>query len=315
MDRYAEEMSLGEWQTAISDIKELVDPLVIDFTGGEPTIYPNFLEVVEFCRSEGIDWIMTTNGSTLARDRFVQRLVAAYPLKVDVSVDGSSGDVHDDVRGVPGSLARIERGLRGLISERDRRGLNFAIRIKVTVHRLNAGKLVPIVDWAEKIGVTSIDFNPVGGLWREEQIERLAISSRSDLAVLQDEIAGLIRLKSEGHSIETSTDSLLNMGAHFVGAVEFGSAPCRDPVRNFIVTPRGDVRGCGCSPPLGNVREQSATQIWRGETARSGRLKSLGCSLQVAVTKGTSSCLANKTFKDDVRRALLLLGFRARRAL
>lgn len=313
MERYPDEMSLAEWQRAIGSLKSLANPLVIDFTGGEPTIYPQFLEVVEFCRSQRVDWIITTNGSTLARSRFVQRIVAAEPLKIDVSVDSSSGDVHDDARGVPGSLARIEQGLRMLISERDRTGRKFAVRIKVTVHRLNAGKLAPIVEWSESVGATSVDFNPVKGLWRPEQVERLAIREASDLDTLQRDVQELIRLKGEGRAIETSAESLLGMLAHFSGAVEFGAAPCRDPVRNFIVNPNGDVRGCGCLPSIGNVREQPAELIWKGKAARRARLKSLGCSLQVAVAKGASTCMAHKTFKDDVRRAVLLLGFKSKR--
>lgn len=315
MEKYSDEMSLAEWQATIGSLKELAHPLVIDFTGGEPTIYPNFLEVVEFCRSIGVDWFMTTNGSMLTKNRFVKRLVAAQPLKIDVSVDSSLDKIHDHVRGVPGSLARIDDGLRALVSERERTSRNFAVRIKVTVHKLNAGRLAPIVKWAEDIGATSVDFNHAGGLWREEQIEQLAIRSPSDLAVLRDEIQKLLQMKSDGRRIETSQAGLLRMIEHFSGSVEFGAAPCRDPVRNFIVNPRGDVRGCGCSPSLGNVRERSARHIWQGEAAKATRLKSLGCSLQVAKTGGTSSCMAEKTIMDDVRRAALLLGFRSGRVL
>ncbi|WP_363324005.1 radical SAM protein [uncultured Bradyrhizobium sp.] len=256
---------------------------------------------------------MTTNGSGLTRDKFVQRLVATRPVKIDISVDSSSDEVHDTARGVPGSLRRIEHGLRMLLAEQTRTGLRFPIRIKVTVHRLNAGKLVPIVNWAKQAGATAVDFNPVGGLWRKEQIERLAIRDPHDIGVLQSEVQELIRLKDQGQPIETSSKSLLSMVEHFSGTISYGAAPCRDPTRNYIVNPRGDVRGCGCAPPFGNVREKTAKQIWQGKAARAACVKSLACSLQVAVSSGKSSCMAHKSFKDDVRRAMLLIGFRSKR--
>jgi MoaA/NifB/PqqE/SkfB family radical SAM enzyme len=315
METYSEEMSAGDWESAILSLKQLINPLLIDFSGGEPTIYPHFLELVEFCRSESVDWIITTNGSTLSKNRFVQRLVAAQPLKVDISVDSASEDIHDSARGVPGSLARIEQGIRMLVSERDRSGQNFAIRIKVTVHRLNASKLVPIVCWSEGVGATSVDFNAVGGLWRKEDIERLSIQDSHDLAVLQDQVEELVKLRSKGAPIETGVDALRGIVAQFSGAVEFGNARCRDPLRNFVISPRGDVRGCGCSAPVGNIRQQPAELIWRSEAARQARRKSLGCSLKVAVAKGTNSCTAHRTIVDDVRRAMLLLGLKSRRSI
>ncbi|MGX4771132.1 SPASM domain-containing protein [Bradyrhizobium guangdongense] len=190
--------------------------------------------------------------------------------------------------------------------------MKFPIRVKVTVHRLNADKLVPMVEWAKKNGATAVDFNPVTGLWRKEQKEQLAIRP-SENRILQEEVHKLIQLKSDGNPIETSTDSLLGMIDHFAGSVTYGSAACRDPVRNFIVHPSGNVKACGCSTQIGNVRENTAQQIWHGEPAKAARRKSLACSLQIAVSSGKSSCMARKSIRDDVRRAMLLMGFRAGR--
>jgi MoaA/NifB/PqqE/SkfB family radical SAM enzyme len=311
-ESYSEEMSAAEWKNAILGLKELINPLLIDFTGGEPTIYPHFLELVDFCSSEGVDWVITTNGSALTKNNFVQKLVAASPLKVDISVDSASGEIHDAARGVPGSLARIEQGIKMLVSERDSSEQNFAIRLKVTIHRLNASNLVPIIRWSEMVGATSVDFNAVAGLWRTEDIEKLSIQDPQDVTLLENEVEELIRLKSRGAPIESGEDALRGIVARFAGTLEFGSAKCRDPLRNFIINPRGDVRGCSCSPPLGNIRQQPAKLIWRSEVARRARQKSLGCSLKAAMTKGTNSCTAHRTIMDDVRRAALLLGLKPR---
>lgn len=314
LDKYSEEMSLPEWRVAIAGLKKLTGSLVIDFMGGEPTIYPDFLDLVEYCQAIDVDWFMTTNGSTLSKSRFVERIVAARPLKIDVSVDSSSSEVHDLARGVPGSFQRIEKGLRALIAERNRTGARFAVRIKVTVHKLNAGQLASVVTWAESIGATAVDFNPVGGLWREGQVELLSVRSTKDFDLLNREVQELVRMKSQGVPIETSTIGLLGMSDKFAGNLKFGAAPCRDPVRNFIVSPCGDVKGCGCSPSFGNLRKSTARDIWSSEIAKSARLKSLGCSLQVAMSSGNSSCMARKTIWDDIRRAMILLGVRTNRA-
>jgi MoaA/NifB/PqqE/SkfB family radical SAM enzyme len=306
LNTYPEEMDASDWKGAIQSLRGFINPLLIDFSGGEPTIYPHFLELVEFCNSNNVDWIITTNGSSLSKDRFVKRLVAASPLKIDVSVDSASKNVHDGARGVPGSLERIEQGLSALIAERNSSGKRFPIRIKVTVHRLNASKLAPIVHWAKRIGATSIDFNPVR-LWREEEINTLSIKDRHQIDVLQAEVEKLIKLKLEGAPIETSVDGLQGLLSHFSDSLEFGKARCRDPLRNFLIGPSGDVKVCGCSLPIGNIKRQSAKEIWHNKEAKLARLASLQCSLTIAVAKGTTSCTAHRSILDDVRRALMIL--------
>ncbi|WFU18826.1 radical SAM protein [Bradyrhizobium sp. CB3481] len=307
-EHYTDEISVADWKEALLSLKEFCSPLLIDFTGGEPTIYPHFLDIVEFCCSQGIDWVTTTNGSTLTRTKFVQQLVAARPLKIDISIDSASNDIHDDARGVPGSLSRISRGASALISERNRSGQNFPVRLKVTVHKLNAGSLVPIVRWAEAVGATSIDFNAVNGLWRKEDVECLSIVEPTDLLLLRDQVEELIVLKARGAPIETGEDGLRGMVAFFSRDLS-SKINCRDPLRNFLINPRGDVRTCGCSPPIGNVRQQSARSIWRSEAAKQMRQKSLGCVLEVRAPNRT--CTTHRTIFDDFRRAMLLLGVKA----
>ncbi|WP_298884392.1 radical SAM protein [uncultured Bradyrhizobium sp.] len=48
MEQYADEISLADWKAAIADLKKLANPLAIDFTGGEPTIYPEFSKSSNF---------------------------------------------------------------------------------------------------------------------------------------------------------------------------------------------------------------------------------------------------------------------------
>ena len=57
--------------TEIAILKATVDklitlgkPLRISFTGGEPTVHPNFEELVNYCKHVGVSWVsVTTNGT------------------------------------------------------------------------------------------------------------------------------------------------------------------------------------------------------------------------------------------------------------
>ena len=269
-------------------------------------MYPHFLELVEFCHKSGIDWCCTTNGSALANQKIAKRIVAAEPLKIDISVDSASSDIHDKARGVDGSLSRIEEGLRLLASEKAKVRHQFPIRIKTTVHRLNASGLNDLVQWGKRHGATSIDFNHVR-LWRENEIQELSVAGPEHLNELHDQLEAVIQLKQDGDPIETSEEGLRSIEDHFAGRVEYTNASCRMALRDFVVKPNGDVRGCGCVPPIGNVRKSTAHEIWWGDAAKATRRRSLDCSMKVAVAKGAVSCTAHRTILQDLPRALLLL--------
>ena len=300
-ESYSNEMSLNEWKKAILSLKYFSSPLLLQFTGGEPFVWPHFVELVEFCHSIGVDWSFITNGSAFSSERTVRRIVAARPLKIDISVDGSTGDIHDRARGMDGSLARIERGIRLLVSERDRTGQRFAIRIKPTVHRLNVDNLRDIVDWSKKHGATSVDFSPVV-LWRQEEIDNLRIGPEQ-IGMLRSQLREIVELKTNGQPIETSVERLKDIEAHFSGAErQYGLGECRAALRDFWIDPKGDVRGCACFETIGNIRKQTAKAIWKSKGAKKNRLDFLNCR----VSSPAMPCTATRTIRADVRRGLML---------
>jgi MoaA/NifB/PqqE/SkfB family radical SAM enzyme len=306
-------MSLEDWEKAILSLKDFEHPLVIQFVGGEPFVWPHFTDLVEFCHSVNVDWGVISNGSAFTNEKIVKRIVAAQPLNIDISVDGSTSDIHDRARGIAGSLTRVEIGMRLLVSERTKKGHWFPIRIKPTVHRLNADKLNDIVIWANKHGATSIDFSPVR-LWRKEEIEALWVSTPEQQLSLKIQLQNIIAMKAEGAPVETSIDKLEAIQAHFLGAeVQHGAVNCRSALRGFLISPNGDVKVCSCFPVVGNLRKQSAKIIWKGRDARNARHESLKCKVYTSTAVATS-CTSHRTFWQDCRRAALLFGQRIKRS-
>jgi len=99
-------MSLASWQSTLRSLKDFTPDCAVQFLGGEPMMVTWFFDLASFCRDEGIDWGVITNGSSLSQDR-VRALVAAKPLNIDVSIDSRDAGDHDFLRGVPGSMKRL----------------------------------------------------------------------------------------------------------------------------------------------------------------------------------------------------------------
>jgi MoaA/NifB/PqqE/SkfB family radical SAM enzyme len=162
-----QEMSIVQWEMALASIKEFCGPYRIHFVGGEPFVKKGFLDLLEFCRERSIDFGVITNGSAFANEGVVSRFVAARPLKVDISVDGPTPDIHDRLRGYPGSLASIAADIGKLRDARHRLGVSFPIRIKATLNAVNFRSMTDLVTWAMEHGATSIDIEPIRE-WTDE---------------------------------------------------------------------------------------------------------------------------------------------------
>jgi 7,8-dihydro-6-hydroxymethylpterin dimethyltransferase len=76
---------------------------VLNLSGGEPTLNPNFREIVEECagRKEILRVSVSTNGSVLVRDRDLLRFLGAHRVIVSLQFDGLHDDIYQTLRGRP----------------------------------------------------------------------------------------------------------------------------------------------------------------------------------------------------------------------
>jgi mycofactocin radical SAM maturase len=125
----------GELATdeAMGLIDELSDLQVfyVNIGGGEPTIRPDFYDLVDYSVSRGVGVKFSTNGSTIDRARAAQLAAADY-VDVQISIDGADADTNDAVRG-NGSYAAARRAMDHLAAA----GFGeFKISVVVTRHNV-----------------------------------------------------------------------------------------------------------------------------------------------------------------------------------
>jgi radical SAM protein with 4Fe4S-binding SPASM domain len=304
-ESYTPEMTVEEWKGILDQIRDYAGPFPIQFLGGEPMIWPGFIELVEYCRSRKIRWGTITNGSVL-NPRLVKAAVASRPTNIDVSVDASIAAVHDQARGVRGSFAHIEAGLMRLLEERAAAGARFPIRIKTTVHKLNANCLLELVDWVAKLPDVTVDFSPVR-LSAVKDRDQLYLCGETELRELDAVLEKLIERKESGAPIESSPERLRGLGAHFRGDghVFHGYGECRAGLRTLDIRPDGSVNHCA-KFPIGNLRTHSLREIWEHPTRRRIIESTLSCEHAGGNMCGMS-CTSYRTGRQELRRALLFL--------
>ncbi len=108
----------------------------LGFSGGEPTIRPDFLDLVAFARDTGFDRIaVTTNGRMFAYPKFADQAIANGLTRFTFSLHGATPELHDKIAVAQGALAQALAGLDNLTAAAKRRG--------VKLHLMNNQILLP----------------------------------------------------------------------------------------------------------------------------------------------------------------------------
>lgn len=94
----------------------------VHFTGGEPTLHPDLLAVLQRCAALGLRTGLGTNGWRLSEPAYAAR-IAPLLDEVIVSLHGPNAEVHDALTLRPGSFDRAVRALRHV----SRPGVNVVV--------------------------------------------------------------------------------------------------------------------------------------------------------------------------------------------
>ena len=106
----------------------------VNIGGGEPTVRPDFWELVDYATAHHVGVKFSTNGVKITPE-VARRLAASDYVDVQISLDGATAEVNDAVRGA-GSYATAVRAMENLA---DAGFTGFKISVVVTRH--NVGQL------------------------------------------------------------------------------------------------------------------------------------------------------------------------------
>ncbi len=132
---------------AIIDELERMQVFYVNIGGGEPTVRPDFWELVDYATEHHVGVKFSTNGVRITPE-VAARLAASDYVDVQISLDGATPEVNDAVRGA-GSFAMAIRALENLAAA----GFSDA-KISVVVTRDNVGQLDDFKALADRYGAT-----------------------------------------------------------------------------------------------------------------------------------------------------------------
>ena len=127
------ELTTAEARTVIDELHDL-QVFYVNIGGGEPTIRPDFYELIEYAVSRRVGVKFSTNGSTITPQR-ARHLAGLDYVDVQISIDGADAETNDAVRGT-GSYAAARRAMDHLA------GAGFGpFKISIVLTRHNVSQL------------------------------------------------------------------------------------------------------------------------------------------------------------------------------
>ena len=138
------ELTTAECRAVIDELQRM-QVFYVNIGGGEPTVRPDFWELVDYATGHDVGVKFSTNGVKITSD-VARRLAGRDYVDVQISLDGATPEVNDAVRG-PGSYELALRAMRNLAAA------GFAgFKISVVMTRHNVGQLEKFKAIADRFG-------------------------------------------------------------------------------------------------------------------------------------------------------------------
>ena len=165
--------------------REAIGMTHISFTGGEPTLHPEFHAAITAVAGEGLTTSFVTNGWHFERVWPAIHEHRERVTHVAFSFDGATREAHDRWRG-EGSFVRLIRAI-----SRCRRG-DVPFQIKVGIRKDTVPHLEEIAIFYDRMGATGLSFSHL--LPTSEGLEADLALSKEERAIADREVAELARI-------------------------------------------------------------------------------------------------------------------------
>ncbi|MDR0643499.1 MAG: radical SAM protein [Treponema sp.] len=302
--------------------KQIIDEIapshpVTYLWGGEPFLYPDLMSLAKYIVDKGLYMSVNTNGTYL--EQYAEQIVRDRWSTIFVSLDAFE-ETNDAMRG-RGSYQKVVRGFEAINREKKQQGSNYPIMgIVTTVTNQNYLMLDELAEASRSFNLDVHIFNlgtytndNIVAMQKQFMKEKLdtdidclaAYNTGYNLGIDGEKLNAILKNihnKDYGHPMIT-VPSLNPKKIHTY------YADLETPVRRHCIVPwcqtdinyNGDMHFCADYPDyiLGNIKEQSFTEIYNGERANRFRKAIHAC--KGGMFPGCLRCYQNMLFGMKVK--------------
>ena len=143
---HPDELTHEEGKALIDQIAEMQIPIFV-FTGGDPLKRKDVFDLIRYASGKGVQVAVTPSATPLLTREQIFKMKEAGVVRLGISLDGSTPEIHDAFRGLPGAWARTIQAIEWANEA------GIPIQVHSTISRHNAHDLDGLCNLFEKLAI------------------------------------------------------------------------------------------------------------------------------------------------------------------
>ena len=249
-------ISTEQGKTIIDDLAAFGAPVML-FSGGEPLVREDLVELANHAVGRGMRAVISTNGTLITQEK-ARELKGVGLSYVGISLDGGE-ETHDKFRKVSGSFKRALKGIENCQAEGLKVGLRF------TINKRNAHEVPILFDLVRDLEIPRICFYHLVYSGRGSELMEEDLNHQETRAVIDLIMDSTRRLFDQGLQKEVLTVDNHADGPYLWMRMQKESPKRAEEIFELLQYNEGNNsgRGIGCISWDGQVH---ADQFWRNHT-------------------------------------------------
>ncbi len=270
---YSGELNTKEAKAMLDGLAEYGAPVIL-FSGGEPLMRKDLMELITYAKDKGLRAVISTNGTLITEEK-AEELKQFGLSYVGISLDGLR-ETNDKFRGIEGAFDDALQGIRNCMK------LGIKVGLRFTINKRNAQDIPGIFELIEKEKIPRVCFYHLVYSGRGSRLMEEDLSHEETRNVVDLIIDKTKEAHDRGHKIE-----VLTVDNHADGPYIYQRLLKEDPKRaadvlELLKWNEGNSSGLGLACiswdgavhadqfwreyTFGNVRERKFGEIWEDKS-------------------------------------------------
>ena len=263
------ELSTNQGSVFIENLAEFGIPVLL-FSGGEPLMRKDVLDLASYAVRLGIRTVLSTNGTMIDKDK-AQALKDTGFSYIGVSLDGLK-NTHDHFRQSEGAFEKALRGMRNC------REVGLKVGLRFTITKGNAADVLPIFDILKKEGIPRACFYHLAYAGRGTELMEEDLAPEETRVLIEKIIDRTAQMHNEGFPLQVLTVGNHTDGPFLYLKMKRENNKRTQHVMDLLTINGGNRTGVGIgsvgwdgtvypdqfwrTQPLGNVLDKPFGEIW-----------------------------------------------------
>lgn len=271
------EMNTEEWYSFLDELRSWLGPIFISLTGGETLLRKDSIDIARYAAELGF-WVEFLSNGYLLNDEKAEKLINSGVKRIKISLDGSTKEIHDRIRGIQGLYNNAVRALGYLVKHIQKSGNQVQLYAKTAIMNNNISDLSNIVCMVNDMKIYGVEFQALEPIYYSDQLGSRQWYKNNSLWINEiDKVYHAIEklkfLKHNGYPIINTIENLdliknyfenPEKHSHKVHSHEYKkmNTRCRSWLGGLQVNPDGGMKMCHWMNPFANAKAGQISKAW-----------------------------------------------------